>query len=60
VQKEFLEIRTAIGPEGRFVGTVSGEATEQQLTSESQQQTAIKHYAECRVLHDFRCICRWN
>ena len=35
-----------ICPEGRFVGTVSGEATERQLTSESQQQTAIKHYAE--------------
>jgi hypothetical protein len=45
-RRNFLEIRTAIGPEGRFVGTVSGEATEQQLTSESQQQTAIKHYAE--------------
>ncbi|MFZ0418563.1 MAG: PilZ domain-containing protein [Candidatus Sulfotelmatobacter sp.] len=44
--KNFLEIRTANGPEGRFVRTVSGEATEQQLTSESQQQTAIKHYAE--------------
>jgi hypothetical protein len=25
---------------------VSGEATEQQLASDSQQQTAIKHYAE--------------
>jgi hypothetical protein len=44
--KNFLEILTAICPEGRFVGTVSGEATEQQLTSEAQQQTAIKHYAE--------------
>jgi hypothetical protein len=32
---------------GRFVGTVSGEATDQQqLASQSQQQTAIKHYAE--------------
>ena len=44
--KKFLEIRTVIRPEGRFVGTVSGEATEQQLISESDQQTAIKHYAE--------------
>jgi hypothetical protein len=32
--------------EGRFVGTVSGEATEQQLNSETHQQSAIKHYAE--------------
>lgn len=31
---------------GRFVGTVPGEGTQQQLTTESQQQTAIKHYAE--------------
>src|ERR1700677_5332720 len=33
-------------PEGRFIGTVPGEATEQELSSDSQQQTAIKHYAE--------------
>lgn len=35
-----------MGLEGRFAGTVLGEATEQQLTADSQQQTAIKHYAE--------------
>jgi hypothetical protein len=51
---EFIKVRAeriscksgqAFCPEGRFVGTVSGEATEQQLATESQQ-TAIKHYAE--------------
>jgi hypothetical protein len=33
-------------PEGRFRKTVSGEATEEQLSSDQQAQTAIKHYAE--------------
>lgn len=32
--------------EGRYIGTVPGEATEQQMVSDSQQQTAIRHYAE--------------
>lgn len=45
-REKFRGIRTNSYPEGRFVGTVSGEATERQLTSEAQQQTAIKHYAE--------------
>jgi hypothetical protein len=36
----------AIAAEGRVVGIVSGEATEQRMNSESQQQAAIKHYAE--------------
>ena len=33
-------------PEGRFLRTVSGEATEEQLSGDPQAQTAIKHYAE--------------
>ena len=31
--------------EGRFVTTVSGEATEEQRSGDPQAQTAIKHYA---------------
>jgi hypothetical protein len=45
VQREFFVVRTGIDPEGRFVGTVSGEATELQPAAESPQSVG-KHYAE--------------
>jgi hypothetical protein len=45
-RKKFPANPDSICAGGRFVGTVSGDATERQVASESQQQTAIKHYAE--------------